>query len=155
VIGAIDDDDAAAALAMVPAPVEGREVPGHRQRSPNSAAPTVVYAVLSLPNFRLPRSWTLSLSAAARRTTPGASAAGADSILVIAVGAIDGARAIGADDAVGGRRRREVRGRRLIAGLLRAAAGAGVAPSIGGDHVSPNRHHFEKRSDQEQDAGLK
>ena len=27
------------------------------------------YAVLSLPNFRLPRSWTLSLSAAARRTT--------------------------------------------------------------------------------------
>jgi hypothetical protein len=40
-IGAIDDDDAAAALAMVPAPVEGREVPGHRQRSPNSAAPTV------------------------------------------------------------------------------------------------------------------
>jgi hypothetical protein len=35
--------------------------------------------VLSLPNFRLPRSWTLSLSAAARRTTP---AAGADSFLV-------------------------------------------------------------------------
>jgi hypothetical protein len=35
-----------------------------------------LYAVLSLPNFRLPRSWTLSLSAAARRTTP---AAGADS----------------------------------------------------------------------------
>src|SRR5271169_4828405 len=31
-INAIDDDDAAAALAMVPAPVEGREVPGHRQR---------------------------------------------------------------------------------------------------------------------------
>ena len=43
----------------------------------------VVYAVLSLPNFRLPRSWTLSLSAAARRTTPAASAAGADFILVI------------------------------------------------------------------------
>ena len=39
----------------------------------------VLYAVLSLPNFRLPRSWTLSLSAAARRTT---SAAGADSVLV-------------------------------------------------------------------------
>jgi hypothetical protein len=32
---------AAAAPAMVPAPVEGREVPGHRQRSPSSAAPTV------------------------------------------------------------------------------------------------------------------
>ena len=31
--------------------------------------------MLSLPNFRLPRSWTLSLSAAARRTTPAASAA--------------------------------------------------------------------------------
>ena len=29
------------AAAMVPAPVEGREVRGHRQRSPNSAAPTV------------------------------------------------------------------------------------------------------------------
>ena len=29
------------AAAMVPAPVEGSEVPGHRQRSPNSAAPTV------------------------------------------------------------------------------------------------------------------
>jgi hypothetical protein len=39
----------------------------------------LLYAVLSLPNFRLPRSWTLSLSAAARRTTP---AAGADSFLV-------------------------------------------------------------------------
>jgi hypothetical protein len=26
---------------MVPAPVEGSEVRGHRQRSPNSAAPTV------------------------------------------------------------------------------------------------------------------
>ena len=45
-----------------------------------------LYAVLSLPNFRLPRSWTLSLSAAARRTTPAASAASANSILVIAVG---------------------------------------------------------------------
>jgi hypothetical protein len=30
---------------------------------------------------------------------------------------------MGADDDVGGRRRSEVRGRRLIAGLLRAAAG--------------------------------
>src|SRR5260370_38219839 len=29
------------AAAMVPAPVERSEVPGHRQRSPNSAAPTV------------------------------------------------------------------------------------------------------------------
>ena len=86
-------------------------------------SPGWLYAVLSLPNFRLPRSWTLSLSAAARRTTPAASAACADSILVIAVGAIDGARAIGADDDVGGRRRSELRGRRLIAGLLRAAAG--------------------------------
>ena len=43
------------------------------------AAAGWVYAVLSLPNFRLPRSWTLSLSAAARRTTP---AAGEDSFLV-------------------------------------------------------------------------
>ena len=29
------------AAVMVPAPVEGRELRGHRQRSPNSAAPTV------------------------------------------------------------------------------------------------------------------
>ncbi len=35
--------------------------------------PQMLYAVLSLPNFRLPRSWTLSLRAAARRTTPVAS----------------------------------------------------------------------------------
>ena len=48
--------------------------------------PPGLYAVLSLPNFRLPRSWTLSLSAAARRTTPAASAASANSILVIAGG---------------------------------------------------------------------
>ena len=42
-----------------------------------------LYAVLSLPNFRLPHSRSLSLCAAARRTTPAASATGADSILVI------------------------------------------------------------------------
>ena len=85
-----------------------------------------LYAVLSLPNFRLPRSWTLSLSAAARRTTPAASAAGADFFLADCCSQIrgdDGARASGADADVGGRRRDEVRGRRLIAGLLRGAAG--------------------------------
>src|SRR5579863_6786651 len=90
------------------------------------AAAGGLYAVLSLPNFRLPRSWTLSLSAAARRTTPAASAAGADFFLADCCSQIrgdDGARASGADADVGGRRRDEVRGRRLIAGLLRGAAG--------------------------------
>ena len=56
------------------------------------------YAVLSLPNFRLPRSWTLSLSAAARRTTPAASAAGADFFLADCCSQIrgdDGARRVG------------------------------------------------------------
>ena len=85
------------------------------------------YAVLSLPNFRLPRSRSLSLSAAARRTTPAASATGADFFLADCCSQIrgdDGARASGADADVGGRRRGEVRGRLLIAGLLRAAAGS-------------------------------
>ncbi len=50
-----------------------------RALSPEFSAAAIAYAVLSLPNFRLPRSWTLSLSAAARRTTP---AAGADSFFV-------------------------------------------------------------------------
>ena len=36
------------AAAMVPAPVEGREVRGHRQRSPNSAAPTAIGRVFAL-----------------------------------------------------------------------------------------------------------
>ena len=30
---------------MVPAPVERRQLPGHRQRSPNSAAPTVGFFI--------------------------------------------------------------------------------------------------------------
>ena len=110
-----------AMMMVVPAPATGSSTTARpHPQHPNGC----VYAVLSLPNFRLPRSWTLSLSAAARRTTPAASAASADSILVIAVGAIDGARASGADDDVGGRRRSQLRGRRLIAGLLRAAAGS-------------------------------
>src|SRR5579863_4575973 len=74
-----------------------------------------------------------SLSAAARRTTPAASAAGADFFLADCCSQIrgdDGARAIGADDDVGGRRRGEVRGRRLIAGLLRAAAGGSTPCSL-------------------------
>ena len=42
------------AAAMVPAPAEGRQLRGHRQRSPNSAAPTVgINVELSLPIFRL------------------------------------------------------------------------------------------------------
>src|SRR5579863_9037470 len=92
-----------------------------------------LYAVLSLPNFRLPRSWTLSLSVAARRTTPAASAAGADFFLADCCSQIrgdDGARASGADADVGGRRRDEVRGRRLIAGLLRGAAGGSTPCSL-------------------------
>ena len=56
------------------------ELPGGR-RSPGllRAAAGGLCAVLSLPNFRLPHSRSLSLSAAARRTTP---AAGADSFFV-------------------------------------------------------------------------
>ena len=72
--------------------------------------------MLSLPNFRLPRSWTLSLSAAARRTTP---AAGADSVLV----ENDGARAVGVTAVA------QLPGRRSIAALLRAAAGGPSALS--------------------------
>ena len=52
-------------------------------------------------------------------------AAGADFFLADCCSQIrgdDGARASGADADVGGRRRDEVRGRRLIAGLLRGAA---------------------------------
>jgi hypothetical protein len=64
---------------MVGATVVG-QLPGRRLIAEllRAAAGGGLYAVLSLPNFRLPRSWTLSLSAAARRTTP---AAGADSFL--------------------------------------------------------------------------
>ena len=53
-----------------------------------------------------------------------------NSFLAIAVGAIDGARASGADDDVGGRRRSQLRGRRLIVGLLRAAAGGSTPCSL-------------------------
>ena len=40
------------AAAMVPAPVERSELPGHRQRSPNSAAPTVVALSLARSALR-------------------------------------------------------------------------------------------------------
>ena len=36
------------AAAMVPAPVEGRQLRGHRQRTPNSAAPNRVIALTKL-----------------------------------------------------------------------------------------------------------
>ncbi len=99
---------------------------GDRSRDQRHYPPRQLYAVLSLPNFRLPRSWTLSLCAGARRTTPAGSAAGADFFLADCCSQIrgdDGARASGADADVGGRRRGEVQGRRLSAGLLRGAAG--------------------------------
>ncbi len=47
---------------MVTAPVERSEVRGHRQQIGKSAALTS-YVVLSLPNFRLVRSRSLSLGA--------------------------------------------------------------------------------------------
>ena len=76
----------------------GRSV-GRTSRCTNQAARAgrdALYAVLSLPNFRLPRSWTLSLSAAARRTTPAAAPA-----------ANDGARALDNDQLRGHRQQIE------------------------------------------------
>ena len=43
------------AAALVPAPVERIELRGHRQRSPNSAAPTVGALSPALSALRLPR----------------------------------------------------------------------------------------------------
>ena len=41
--------------AMVPAPVERSQLPGHRQRSPNSAVPTVGALSLARSALRPPR----------------------------------------------------------------------------------------------------